>query len=173
MKIVKSKLKVTYIILVLLFVTYAYFNYYSSWNLLSIDAKYRYFGWEKQNIYGFYSNERLESGLEFNWTHYKALKRVKIRGTKIVIPIFCLKPDIEKKPVNTKIFFNNKFVDELEIADHNIRYLTYDVTKMRYKTGGVLEIKFEVDSLWAPSEYGMSEDSRLLGVAVGRIEFVK
>ncbi len=54
----KVKSKILFIIvLVPLFLIYVCFNYFSV-NKLSIEEKNRYFGFENQNIYGFYDNER-------------------------------------------------------------------------------------------------------------------
>lgn len=96
-----------------------------------------------------------------------------MEGNEIIIPIFCVKPDISSKPINARIFFNDKEIYCFSIENNDLRYLRYDIGNLGYKVGDIVYIGFEVDSLWAPSEYGMSEDSRLLGVAVGRIEFVK
>lgn len=166
------KIKVLFVIIVvILFSVYIYFNYFSSVNLLSIDEKYRFLGLNRQNVYGFYDNEKLESGLDFNWTSNKALKRVKIEGNKIIILVFCLKPNIKEEPVTVKIFFDNKMVDEFNIKDHSVRYLRYDIIDMGYKMGEFLDVKFEVDKLWSPTEYDLSEDTRELGIGVGNIVF--
>jgi len=161
------------IIIVILFSVYIYFNYFSSVNLLSIDEKYRFLGLSRQDIYGFYDNERLENGLEFNWTSYEALKEVKIKANKIVIPVFCLKPDIKEEPVTVKISFNDKLVEEFILKDSRIKYLKYNIMDKGYKRGEYLEIKFEVDKLWSPAKYELSEDTRELGIGVGNIEFIR
>lgn len=168
------KIKVLFIIvLVILFSVYIYFNYYSSMNLLSIGEKYEFLGLNRQNAYGFYGNEKLEGGLEFNWTEKEALKRVEVKGDKMVIPIFSLKPDMEREAVEVKIFFDNKTADEIILRDNNVRYLRYDIIDMGYKMGEFLDVKFKVDEMWSPADYNLSEDTRKLGIGVGNITFIR
>lgn len=170
----RDKTRIIYIIgLVLIFLVYIYFSY-SSGKKLSIDEKYRFLGLNRENIYGFYGNEESENGLEYNWMGSKeALKRIRIEEAKIIIPVFCLKPDIDENPVRVEIFFNDRMVDEVTIVDNDVRYLEYNVVDLGYEIGKVLEIEFKVNSLWSPSEYNLSEDTRKLGIGVGNIEFVK
>lgn len=169
----KIKNKTLFIIfLVILFLIYIYFNY-SSVNKLSIEEKNRYFGFESQNVYGFYGNEKLEGELEFSWTEKEAVKRVKIEGNEMIIAVFCLKPDIENEFVNFKIFINDEVIDEISLENSNIKYLRYDIVDMGYKVGETLEVKFIVDKQWSPIEYGESEDARKLGIGVGKIKFTE
>jgi len=158
--------------LTLLFLIYIFFSGYTSIKLLSKDGKYNYFGWrDKENVYGFYSSEKSERGNEFNWTQEEGLKSIKIKGETIVIPIFCLKPDIDLSPINIKIFFDDKQVDCFVLDNTDLKYLLYDVTDMGYKIGDTINIKFKIDSLWSPQDYG-SEDARHLGIAIGEIKFL-
>jgi hypothetical protein len=169
----KVKSKILFIIvLVPLFLIYVCFNYFSV-NKLSIEEKNRYFGFENQNIYGFYDNERLEGGLEFSWTEKEAVKRVKIEKNKMIIAVFCMKPDIENEFVNFKIFINNEAIDKISLENSSIKYLKYDIVDMGHRIGETIKVKFIVDKLWSPVEYGESEDSRKLGIGVGKIKFAE
>lgn len=167
----KIKNKILFIIvLVPLLLIFISFNYFSV-NRLSIEEKNRYFGFEHQNVYGFYGDEKLGGALEFNWTEKEAVKRVRIEKNVMIIAVFSLKPDIENESVNFKIFINDKAIDEITLEDSNIKYLKYNVIDMGYKIGETIKVKFIVDKPWSPVEYGESEDSRELGIGVGEIKF--
>ena len=168
----KSKTKVIFIyILVFLSVIYICFNYcYISKN------RFEFIGQESilyvEEVYGFWNEEQLGgSELKFRWMNdYEALKRVKIRGNKILIPLFCLKPDIAEEPIEVKIFSGDRMIGDFVIENDRVKYLEGDIAGMGYEVGEYLDIRFEVDSLWSPIDYG-SEDTRNLGIAVGNIEF--
>jgi len=169
----KVKSRILFIIvLVLLFLIYICFNYFSV-NKLSIEEKNRYFGFENQNVYGFYGNEKLEGELEFSWTEKEAVKRVKIENNKMIIAVFCLKPDIENEFVNFKIFINDEAIDEISLKNSSIKYLEYNIIDMGHKIGETIKVKFIIEKLWSPVEYGESEDVRKLGIGVGKIKFAE
>ena len=80
----KVKNKILFIIvLVPLLLIFISFNYFSV-NRLSIDEKNRYFGFEHQNVSGFYDDEKLGGALEFNWTEKEAVKRVRIEENEMI-----------------------------------------------------------------------------------------
>ena len=155
-----------------MFLAYIYVNY-SSAGRLSIDEKNKDFGFENQNVSGFYGNEKLENGFEFSWTQQEAVKRMRIEGRSMVIAVFSLKPDIEDVPVEFKILVGDKVIDEIKLMDQDIKYLEYDVSNMGYTVGDSIRVKFTISEVWSPSDYGGSSDSRQLGIGIGKINFTE
>ena len=169
----KNKTKAIFVtVLIFLSVTYISFNYY-----YISKNRFEFIGQESilyvNEVYGFWNEEKLgNSELRFRWMNdLEALKRVKIRGNKILIPIFCLKPDIAEEPVSVKIFSNDRRIGDIVLKDNEIIYLEGDVAGMGYESEEYLDIRFEIDSLWSPVDYGIENDIRELGIAVGNIEF--
>ncbi len=158
--------------LAVLFLVYAYFNY-SSAGKLSIDEKNKNFGFENQNISGFYGNEKLENGFEFSWTQQEAIKRTRIEGSRMVISVFSFKPDIEDVPVEFKILAGEKVIDEIRLVDQNIKYLEYNISDMGYNIGDNIRIKFIIEEPWSPSDFDESSDTRQLGIGIGKINFTE
>ena len=168
----KSKSKIIFVsILIFLSIVYIYSNYYYiSKNMFSFIGKESILYVEE--VYGFWNEEQLGgSELRFRWMNdYEALKRVKIRGDNILIPVFCLKPDIAEEPIEAKIYSSGRMIGDLVLDNSETRYLKGSITGMGYKMGEYIDIKFEVDRLWSPADYGI-DDTRDLGIAVGNIEF--
>ena len=146
--------------------------------LLYIFFNYKYardhaFEFNEVSVYGFYEEEYLDKyKMPTRWMKsYEAMKRVKVDGTYVIIPIFCLKPDLSSKPINYRIYFDEKLVKESLIDnDDVIIYLKGDVSKLGYEIGSFLEIKFEIDTLWTLKDYGINDD-RDIGIGVGNIRF--
>ena len=169
----KSKSKIIFVfVLVFLSIIYICFNYY-----YISKNRFKFIGQESilyvDEVYGFWNEEQLgNSELRFRWMNdYEALKRVKIRGNIISIPVFSLKPDIREEPVEVKIFFDKIMMGDFVLVNDKVMYFKGIVVDMGYKVGKYLDIKFEVDRLWVPAEYGIGNDTRELGIAVGNIEF--
>jgi hypothetical protein len=169
----KSKSKIIFVsVLIFLSIIYICFNYY-----YISKNRFKFIGKESilyvDEVYGFWNEEQLgNSELRFRWMNdYEALKRVKIRGNIISIPVFSLKPDIKEEPVKVKIFFDKKMMRDFVIDNNKVKYFKGNIAGMGYSVGEYMDIKFEVDSLWVPAEYGIGDDTRKLGIAVGNIEF--
>ena len=170
----KNKPRIIFISILIFFtIIYICFNYY-----YISKNRFNFIGKESilyvEEVYGFWNEEQLgNSELKFRWMNdYEALKRVKIKGNNILIPVFCLKPDINEKPVSIKIFIDSEMMGDFIIDNDEVKYLKGSVVDMGYKVGEYIDIKFEVDKLWVPNEYGLGDDIRDLGIAVGNIEFV-
>lgn len=161
------------VVVIIILLIYGYFSFYSSYNFLNIKSRYDYFGWEGQNVSGFYEEEKLENSYihEYSWTVERAVKKVIVEGDVMIIPIFCLKPDINSEYIKVKIFLDESQIHYIYLKDNNLRYLRCNMNDQGYKIGDVIYVSFEVDSLWRPSDYGM-EDGRYLGIAVGRVKFI-
>ena len=156
----------------LLFMVYIYFNF-SSAGRLSIDEKSKILGLENQNVSGFYENEKLENGFEFSWTQQEAVKRARVEGSRMVIAVFCMKPDIEKVPVDFQILVDDKVIDEVSLDGQEIKYLEYNISDMGYAVGERIGIMFIISELWSPADYGGSTDTRQLGIGIGKINFTE
>lgn len=91
----------------------------------------------------------------------------------MIIAVFCLKPDIENEFVNFKIFINDEAIDEISLKNSSIKYLEYNIIDMGHKIGETIKVKFIIEKLWSPVEYGESEDARKLGIGVGKIKFAE
>ena len=149
---------------------YIYFNY-SSAGRLSIDEKNRNFGFENQNVSGFYGNEKLENGLEFSWTQQEAVKRARVEGSRMVITVFSMKPDIEDVPVDLKILVDDKVIDEVSLDGQDIKYLEYSISDIGHAVGENIRVTFIISEVWSPADYGGSSDTRQLGIGIGKINF--
>ena len=153
-------------ILVPVVIIYIYFNYdYISENKFDLSD---------QVIYGFGGEEKRENPtLAYRMMNdSESLRRIKINGNNIVIPVFCLKPNMNEEPVTVTIFFNNEIVNKTVLNDNDINYIKINSVNMGYNKGMIVNITFRIDRTWVPAEYGVSEDIRKFGIGVGNIEFI-
>ncbi len=126
----------------------------------------------QQKRYGFYVTESLDDKLNFNWmSDYESLLRIRIASTKIAIPIFCYKPNINDDPIRLKIYIDEKLIYNNNINHNNLIYLKINLEKLGYKKdiNQIIDIKFKIDKLWSPG----GQDKRMLGVAVGEVVFLE
>jgi putative inorganic carbon (hco3(-)) transporter len=130
------------------------------------DIKGNYKGWE--NSYGFYKEEIINDEV-FRWTGIDASEAVEKKGSKMIIPMKDAIPVEPGEPVSVNVFVDNLAVKKVTL-EHNkwtdVQIDIPDFTKERF----TLTLVFSRS--WVPKEYGLSADTRDLGIRVGKYSFI-
>ena len=114
---------------------YIYFNY--------LSVRDNQFEFEEVSVYGLSGEEYIDKyRMALRWMNdYEALKRVKMDGDVLIVPIICTKPGLRQDPINYKIYINEKLVKYSSInSDNNIIYSKFYLSDMGYEMGSFLEI---------------------------------
>ena len=161
--------KISLIIIILIF---AFNLLQSSYNDLSIYSKQDKSGWvdvESENSFGFYSTEDgSRNGPRF--TGSDAGLALKKEGNILTFALKARNPDITSRPLYVKIFLDYKLLTELKLNDDLWHKLSINL-----KEDGLRNITLTLinSRTWVPEEFGVSTDSRELGVMVSSMEFLK
>jgi hypothetical protein len=115
-------------------------------------------------------------GKEFRWTREYGGMTIKIEKPVIEIPLHASHPDIKKNPVEVEVyiikaFFKTKrLLGAVQLSTNEWKSFKYPIPD---EVGKELILLFKVSRTWNPMEVMGTPDPRNLGVAVGRIEFIK
>jgi O-antigen ligase len=141
---------------------------YSSFIPLSINVNQKYFRMN-QNEYGFYGKEVID-GKEVEWIGINASKVIEKQGNIISIPFKDGIPVERKSPNSIRFYVDNKLVRILKVNDndwHNISIKIPDFTGDRFT------LTITCSDSWSPKEFKINNDTRELGLLIGKIEFLK
>ena len=173
-KILQNKNRFIKIILsgfiILVFIAYSFYAFY-----FSVLNEFEFDYVRSLSLSGFANIEEMQkNGIEANWTRKKATKTIRIPSDIIIIPVFCLKPDIKENPVYTDIYIEDTLIEKIVLKDKNIINVRCNVAELGYKMGDIVNINFYVDRLWLPTE-GQIERTGIgeVGIAVGFIKYEK
>lgn len=155
--------KISLIIIIIVFATSSFM---ASFTNLSINIKQNLYGYE--NNYGFYEEEVLE-GKKFRWTGVDASEVIYKNGSIMIIPIRAATPGIHKIPVFVRVYVDNTLIKVLLLRDDLWHDIKLDLPNDRDK----VTLTISAIRSWVPKEWGVSDDTRRLGVMVGDIEFLK
>ena len=117
---------------------------------------------------GFHEWEAFVDGRRFRWTRRQASQPLAVKGAEAVFSLRADHPDIERQPVNVRVFWNTEQVGQLNLAD---RSWTDVAVAIGEPTGaeGVLSVR--IDRTWLPADAGLSSDLRTLGVAMTEVSW--
>ncbi len=137
---------------------------------LSLNIKENVCGWQDKgisNTYGLYDEEGYGESSP-RWTQIDAHINYKKNGEKFVIPLKASNPDIYENPLFVKIYIDNKMVINLKLNDDKWHKL---IIKLPSNDMSKFNLTLVCSRDWVPKEWGISSDSRRLGVMIGAIEF--
>ena len=156
--------KISLVVIILIF-TVSFFV--SSFSNLSINVKQNLYGWE--NKYGFYEEE-ISEDKKFRWTNVDASESIEKKGSSMVIPLRAGNPDIYKRAVFARIYIDNFLVKVIRLKDDNWHDIELNLPNIKREK---ITLTIAVSRSWIPKEWGISDDSRELGIAIGEIKFVR
>ncbi len=122
--------------------------------------------WTIPVTYGFYSEENW-SGTSMRWIAGKAEYYLPAERKKLVLKVVAQSFNSQRpKGLTLTVSINNKIVDRVHFFDGGSKILNYSLSSI---DGRDIKINFEVDRVFSPKKIGISQDSRLLGVAIGEL----
>jgi O-antigen ligase len=147
-------------------------------NLGTAIAQMEFIDKLESESYGFWPEE--SDGRIFQWTKDEAYKRVVLGNRAISFSVRADHIEISKSPVTVHIDINGLLVQELVLRDHKWHDMVIEPSAWRNdwveEETGDQEINgflhFLVDRTWVPAKVSSSGDTRALGVAVSRIEYL-
>jgi len=156
--------KISLVVIILIF-TVSFFV--SSFSNLSINVKQNLYGWE--NKYGFYEEE-ISEDKKFRWTNVDASESIEKKGSSMVIPLRAGNPDIYKRAVFARIYVDNFLVKVIRLKDDNWHDIELNLPNIKREE---ITLTTAISRSWVPKEWGVSNDTRELGIAVGEIKFIR
>jgi hypothetical protein len=157
---------------VLLVLSYGAVHFRNSSGRLSIAEKTISLGIDQE--FGLYRPEKDEAGRAFRWTRAEAAWPIDIRGRIIQIPLMISHPDVERRPVQARVFLlPNSLRGEVFLGEANWSASGWKTLEFPIPSGlsGKAIVLLKIDRTWSPREAGGSKDSRRLGAAVGPVAF--
>lgn len=153
------------VIIALCLAVFAGLFIYNSFTDLSINYQQSLYGWE--NNYGFYEQEAV-GDTSFRWTKEQASEVLAKESNYITVPIKAGNPDIEENPIKVKMYIDNRPKRIIELNNDQWVHVDIDVSHVDRD-----RFTFTIDTsrTWIPSKWGVSNDSRKLGIAVGEIKY--
>ncbi len=143
----------------------------SSFTDLSITAKQDRDNWA--NNYGFYNFENLQ-GKKVRWTADDASIVLEKKGSAFIIPLQDAYPIKNSKPNIVKIYIDNLLVKKIKLEDDSWYNLKLDIPKFAgNESGNRFTLTIVVSRPWVPKELGVNNDTRLIGIRIGEISFIK
>jgi O-antigen ligase len=145
------------------------------WNSThSLSLKRRMETFQLVQNFGFYQQEKDESGRPFRWTKGAAGMTIHIEDQIMDIPLLASHPDIQENPVAVKVFVvkdffrQKKLLDTVILKENAWRDFTFRTAE---DTDENVILLFKVSRTWNPQKILGVPDPRRLGVAVGKIRF--
>jgi len=122
--------------------------------------------WTIPVTYGFYSLENW-NGINMRWISGKAEYYLPAERKELIISVVALPFNSQKpKGLTLTISINNAVVDRVHFLNGGKKILSYSVSSIK---GSDIKVNFEVDRVFSPLRIGLSQDSRLLGIAIGEL----
>ncbi len=150
-----------------LVVVFAGLNLLGHWPTDPLEFQYSRLGRE-QNLIGGYPEEKWVGGFPFVWTNRVGYGRIKLEGGERVLRIHAAHPDIASRPVRVRFVAEGKLLAGVELRDSAWRQVTLRSPGCADPRGVRLQV--EVDRTWRPCDWGVSIDTRDLGVAITGLE---
>jgi O-antigen ligase len=155
-----------------LIVLFSGIHLWNSTHSLSIGNRHDQIGWDQS--FGLYNLEEDDQGFFFHWTKKTAGLCEKILGSHMIIPIRASHPDLEKVPVNVKIysanhyFMKQKLLREIELTDTSWVLLEFLASELGENN---VYLVFETDRTWQPLQTLGVPDPRWLAIGLGKISY--
>jgi putative inorganic carbon (hco3(-)) transporter len=154
------------IILILIIIVFGITLLISSATDLSINIKQTLYKWE--NYYGFY-NEEVIDGQEIRWTSIDAIEVMNKKGEKLIVPVRDADPVEHRLPLFIRFYINNRLVKVIKIDDRKWHDIEIDLSWYKDER---FTFTMACSRSWVPKEWGLSMDSRELGVITGKFKFL-
>ena len=127
------------------------------------NTEYFFYQWETYNgiIPGFPEN----TAVKFRWSQIRSSMSVNeflYNNSEKEIFLKCDHPDIEERPVNISLLSDDEVIKEISFNNNQWKSLSFKTVDLENKT----TLTFHVSRTWSPKTFGISGDSRELGVAV-------
>lgn len=160
--------KISMIIILLIFTCSFLFNSYTE---LSITVKQNRDNWS--NNYGFYDFENLQ-GKKVRWIANDASEVLEKKGSAFIIPLQDAYP-IKNSELNiVKFYIDNMLVNKIKLEDDSWYNLKLEVPKsVGDESGNRFTLTIVTSRFWVPKELGINSDTRVLGIRIGEIIFIK
>lgn len=128
---------------------------------------YRQEPWTIPVTYGFYSTEDW-NGVSMRWMSGKAEYYLPAERRRLLLKVVA-QPFNSRKPegLTLTISINNSVVDRVHFLEGESKMLSYRVSSANGRDN---KINLEVDRVFSPRKIGLSQDFRLLGVAIGELD---
>jgi len=169
----KAKSRFKYKILAAsLIVLFSVIHLWNSTHSLSIGKRHENVGWDQS--FGFYQVEEDYQGFTFQWAKKTAGLCEKILGSPMIIPVRASHPDVERIPVQVKIYSANQYfmkqelLKEVELKDTSWIDLELLASELRENN---MYLIFETDRVWQPLKSLGVPDPRWLAISIGKIRF--
>jgi len=160
------------ILSLVLIVVFGAVHLWNSTHSLSLKSRTEKLGLKQD--FGLYQEEKTDDGREFRWTGSYGGQTIKIEKSVIEIPLLASHPNIEKNPVEVKIYLikdffrEKKLLDEIILTESIWKTYEYDIPE---EVNQEVILLIKVSRTWNPLKITGAPDPRNLGVAVGKIQF--
>ena len=155
-----------------LLVLYGGIHIWNSSHSLSLKNRTEHFGITHE--FGLDKLEKTSDGREFRWTREYGGIPLKIEKPILIVAIHASHPDIQKKPVNVRIFLvedyfkHKRFLKEITLTQNDWQDVVLSVPA---DLGQEAILLLKISRTWNPLKTTGVPDPRNLGVAVGKITF--
>lgn len=160
-------------ILIIMFAfLYGAIHLWNSTHSLSLKSRTEQFDLKQE--FGLDKLEKTADGREFRWTRNYGGLPLKIEKPFLVVPLHASHPDIQKKPVQVRIylvkdFFKHKtFLKEITLSRNDWQDIVLSAPE---DVGQEAILLIKVSRTWNPLKTTGVPDPRNLGVAVGKVTF--
>ena len=170
----KKSIKPFSFAIALILVIFTAANLAISWKSLSIPERTKKFGWSQD--YGFYNWEKDKRGMDFRWAKKEAGLRIKVLGLKIGLLVHASHPNIEKNPVELKIYLaddwfrKKKLLRTFEFKDRSWHRLEIPINGV--DGTNFINFRFEASRDWHPGRTLNIPDPRKISFALAEIFFI-
>jgi hypothetical protein len=142
-----------------------------SFSGLSITATQDRGSWD--NNYGFYE-VNIVQGKKVRWIAPDASEVLEKKGSAVIIQVKDAYPVKNAGPNIVKFYIDNLLVKKIKLEDdswHNLRLDIPEFVENHFSNRFTLTIV--TSRSWVPKELGLNKDTRVLGIMVGEIAFIK
>jgi hypothetical protein len=156
----------------ILLVAFSAIHLWNSTRSLSLESRTVKYGLNRE--FGLDKLEKTSDGREFRWTREYGGLSLKIEKPVLVVPLHASHPDIQKKPVQVRIYlvkdlFKHKtFLKKITLSRNEWQDIVLSVPE---DVGQEAILLLKVSRTWNPLKTKGIPDPRNLGVAVGKITF--
>ncbi len=133
---------------------------------LSINVKQVLYDYN--NKYGYYGEENFE-GRVYRWTGPNMSELLDRKGDFIIIPVRAQNPDIDKNTLLVYFYIDNCRLKTIKLNDNN-----WHEVKIKIPENNMERFTFtiRISRTWNPKEWGLSGDTRDLGIMQGEYSFI-
>ena len=154
--------KISLFIIIAIFASSAFIG--SATNL-SINVKQVLYDYN--NKYGYYGEENYDGRIS-RWTGPNMSELINKEGDFIIIPVKAQNPDIDENTLLVYFYIDNYRVKTIKINDDNWHEVKLKIPE---NNRGRFTFTMRISRTWSPREWGLSGDTRELGIMQGEYIF--